>query len=149
AADIRRMLALLRVPAEPDIGGIAVETVMRFMTKWLLDLEVLDTSNEVSEAAYHRGCSAANELIAGGAISGCDLTALVARKSGLFDFDAIVADEAQDWPQSEGDLLKRLYGPRKLALADGLDQLIRGPKTDWTSDVSKEISLAVPLKRSL
>jgi hypothetical protein len=48
-------------------------------------------------------------------------------------FDAILIDEAQDWPQSEADLLARLHGGNAISLADGVTQLVRGAATNWKS----------------
>ena len=46
AADIRRSLALLNIPSDSGVSGIAVETVMSFMWKWFHALEVIAKDEE-------------------------------------------------------------------------------------------------------
>lgn len=149
AADIRRLLALLRVPAEPEQGGIAVETVMRFMTRWFRELGVVNESGEAAEDQYLNSCATVNELISGGAVRDDDIERIIAEAPGAYLFDVIVVDEAQDWPQSEADLLKKLYSPHVLALADGVDQLVRGDRTNWLGDIDKDQYRLVSLERCL
>jgi hypothetical protein len=149
AADIRRILALMNVPADPDGGGLTVETVMGFMYRWFRELAVLDESADFSEEQYRTHCSGALELIEGGAIGPGDVREIISGKPDHYDYDCIIVDEAQDWPQVEADLLKALYDPSRIALADGVDQLVRGGRTDWTAGVSRDRRQLVPLERCL
>lgn len=149
AADIRRILALLRVPADPGSGGITVETVMTFMSRWFKELEVGDESAVTSEVGYREACAAAVELIRGGALQQDDLSEIIASNPSFYDFDIVAVDEAQDWPQEEADLLKEIYGQSRLALADGVDQLIRGKRTNWITSAERPDANIVPLETCL
>jgi hypothetical protein len=155
AADIRRLLALLHVPADPDGGGVAVETVMSFMCRWFNRLQIVDAEQEFSELQYKENCQAALNLLSGGAIQQEDIDSIIASEPDQYDFDCLIVDEAQDWPQVEAELLKALYGPSKISLADGIDQLVRGKRTQWDAGVAadefKTISLSqcLRMKRNL
>lgn len=149
AADIRRILALLRVPADPERGGITVETAMSFMSRWLRELGVGDESAATSEAGYREACAAAVELIRGGALQQEDIAEIIASNPSSYDFDIVVVDEAQDWPQEEAELLKDIYGGSRLALADGVDQLVRGERTKWITSAERSDAHVIPLQTCL
>lgn len=148
-SDIRRLLALLGVPSGAQ-GGISVRTVMGFVTSWLAELGVLDGDQDgPSRPDYETSCSQALEMIRQGAISGDDVAAIKQSQFERFDFDYIIADEAQDWPEAELELLKTLYGPEKFCLADGMDQLVRGKPAYWEAGVASSARLTIPLRKCL
>lgn len=132
AADIQRTLALMGIPSESEVGGISVRTVMSFTYSWLTKLG-LQLGNESNFDDYEVRCAEALSYINQGAIKSSDIEALKVAKREELEFDAVVVDEAQDWPQVEANLLAALYGGERISLADGLSQLVRGAPTDWKS----------------
>lgn len=138
AADIRRILALLGVPSSSDGGGVEVRTAMSFVYSWLNRLGASDGNEKSSYEDYDRDCSECLELVEGGAISRSDIAAIIDADQDKFDFDAIIVDEAQDWPQPEARLLASLYGGHRISIADGREQLLRGRPTDWSRTLAKE-----------
>ena len=144
AADVRRLMALLGVPATPEDGGIAVETVMSFMYAWLYNLHVLDGEN-VDYAAYPRLLAEAVEHLNAGTVTPNDIEAVRAHRPDRFDFDHVFVDEGQDWPAEEVQLLKAFHSAPRLCIADGVDQLTRGERVDWTRDLSRAERAFVPL----
>jgi hypothetical protein len=130
AADIQRLLALKGIPCGADGAGIEVKTVMSLTSAWLRRLGIIADDEAGLLDNYERYCELANEYIASGAISAGDIAG--ARKAAL-DPDAILIDEAQDWPQAEASLIARLYPRERFVLADGISQLVRGNATDWRS----------------
>lgn len=149
AADIRRLLTLLGVPSNPDDGGIAVNTVMSFMYSWFRRLQLLDEDEESSYDDYPSHCATATELLHGGAIGASDIQSVLKSFPEKFDFDYIIVDESQDWPQAEADLLKALYTPARIAIGDGVDQLVRGARTDWDAGVDEEFRAVISLGTTL
>jgi AAA domain len=147
AADIRRLLALIGVPSGED-GGIVVQTAMSFFYSWLHKLGVTDTPDE-SFSEYKDRCTEALSIINGGAIGQQDLISIKQSSPDRFDFDRIMVDEAQDWPSYEISLLKSLYDPRTIAVADGVDQLIRGEKADWLQGTTRDSRLLINLTHCL
>lgn len=134
AADIQRTLSLMAIPSDGDSGGITVRTVISFMYSWLSHLGLVERG-ELALEDYLTKCQEALEYLNNGVLSIEDVQKIKASNPGDFDFDAILVDEAQDWPQAEADLLARLYGGNAIALADGIAQLVRGGATDWRSSV--------------
>ena len=148
AADVRRLMALLGVPATPGEGGIAIETVMSFMYSWLAGLHILD-DEEVSYDEYPRLLDEALEHFDVGTVGPDEIEALRAQRPDRFDFDHVFVDEGQDWPVDEVRLLKTFYGPPRLCIADGVDQLTRGEHVDWTRGVPSSQRTVVPLMACL
>jgi hypothetical protein len=137
AADIQRTIALMGIPSDGDAGGITVQTVMSFMYSWLGHLG-LGNDGEIDLRNYEGDCREANDYFASGAVGQQEVDVIKKAHPSEFGFDAILVDEAQDWPQPEADLLARLYGGNAIALADGFSQLVRGRATDWRSSVIGE-----------
>ena len=149
AADIRRLLSLMKGPVAPEQGGVKVQTVMAFLSGWMRRLGIED-SEEVPDDGYEARCNQVLEHIREGAITGTDIDSVIEKDGERYDFDFIVVDEAQDWPQAEADLLKALYGPQRIALADGIDQLVRMRiPTDWRRGVEKSGISVIPLTECL
>lgn len=156
AADITRLLALLRIPGASEGGGVEVKTVMSFVYTWLNRLGLEEEEAEEDFEAYVGKCSTALEWIDTGTVSEADIAKAKDAEQSLLDFDVVLVDEGQDWPQAEADLLTRLYHPSTILVADGLDQLVRGEKTNWHSaaggkEMVREKSLArcLRMKRNL
>jgi hypothetical protein len=67
-----------------------------------------------------------------------------------YAFDYVCIDEAQDCLDTERDLLRILYSPERIVLADGIDQLVRRQTPcDWTTSIKREARLHVDLAQSL
>lgn len=148
AADIKRSLALLNIPSDSGISGISVETVMSFICKWFKALN-LSVKDESSYEDYEDNCKDALEMIKAKALTTDDIDLIIANQPDRFNFDNIFIDEAQDWPQAEADLLKALYRDRAFCLADGIDQLVRGSKTNWLFDIKADNQQIINLNKCL
>ncbi|WP_432471794.1 hypothetical protein [Amphritea sp. HPY] len=148
AADIRRLLALLHIPSNPEEGGIVVETVMSFMYSWFSRLQFLE-EEDLSYDNYEGNCDAAVEMLTAGAISKEDIAEIISGNPDRYDYDCVIVDEAQDWPQGEIELLKALYSPENICLADGVDQIIRGGRAEWECGVQPELRETISLNRCL
>ena len=149
AADIRRSLALLNIPSDSGVSGIAVETVMSFMWKWFHALEIIDKDEDTAFEDYEDNCKEALEMIRANALTNEDIESIINKQPGMFNFDNLIIDEAQDWPQSEADLLKALYPSKPLCLADGIDQLVRGSKTNWLVNIKAADQQIINLNKCL
>jgi hypothetical protein len=131
AADIQRTLALMGIPSDGEAGGITVRTVMSYMYSWLHRLGL--ASEDFSFDDYEGRCAEALRYIEEGVVGDAEIEGIKASSPVELGFDAILVDEAQDWPQPEADLLARLHGANTISLADGLSQLVRGGATNWKS----------------
>ena len=148
-ADIMRSMSLMNIPSSIETGGIAIKTVMSLIYSWLHYLGLLDEGNELGFEGYNEQCKEFIEMILSGAIEKSDIENIKIQFPEIFHFDQLIIDEGQDWPQEEVDLIKLIYGPEIIAVADGIDQLIRGDRPDWTRGVSKEQRKTIKLDRCL
>jgi hypothetical protein len=152
AADIRRMMSLLKIPSGIEEGGIRVQTVMAFMTGLFRRLGVAaerDAARE-ADADYVADCRGALEAINVGAVTRADIEVVFNQDPDRFRFDIVAVDEAQDWPQAEADLLKAVYGPLKISIGDGIEQLVRqSTATDWRTHVPDGDIVYFPLTECL
>ncbi|WP_135503046.1 AAA family ATPase [Roseovarius aestuariivivens] len=135
AADIQRLLALMNVPSSSDNGGVDVRTVMSFSYAWLSRLGCIKGDEDLEFQQYETRCQEALKFFDEGALSDEDIQSAKRADPEQLDYDAILVDEAQDWPQSEADLVSRLYGGERIAIADGMSQLVRGRATNWKASV--------------
>ena len=148
-ADIRRTLTLMGVPSSAEEGGIKVQSVMAFLIGWMSRLGTI-AEDELAIEGYEVNCAATLDLLRAGAVRAGDVDIIKGENPESYDFDMIVVDEAQDCPQIEADLLKALYLPHQICLADGVDQLVRrNVATDWDRNVARADRLLIPLSECL
>ena len=130
AADLRRLMALTATPGSDDAGGIRVETVMTLVGRVLQRFDLLREDEDLL-AEYAARARTLAELLASGDISEEDLAELRRREPDLFRFDHVLIDEGQDWPPSEIEIIRSVFGPERIVVADGIDQLVRGDPASW------------------
>lgn len=149
AADIRRLLSLLRIDDGIGEPGIGVRTVHKLFRDWLKALGLLDEDNEFLDR-YDKLKSELTELISAGVLESADFVAARTANSRDLDWDFLFIDECQDWPQDERDLIYGIYGHRNVVLADGVDQLVRSQTAiDWRVGRARTESQIVSLRKSL
>ena len=133
AADLRRLMALTAVPGSDDQGGIRVETVMTLVGRVLQRFDLLREDEDLL-AEYSARARTLAELLQAGDITDEQLTDLRMREPDLFRFDHVLIDEGQDWPPSEIEIIRSVFGAERIVVADGIDQLIRGDVATWRYD---------------
>jgi hypothetical protein len=149
AADIRRMLTLLGVPDDVGERHIQIQTVYSFFFALLKALGVVADEEEDFLGSYEGRKAEALALLRSGALTPGDLAALRQAQHQRFGWDYVFVDEGQDWPEDERDLLRCLYPPERFTVADGMDQLVRGPECDWNAGLAPGASETVFLPTCL
>jgi hypothetical protein len=139
----------MNIPVSLEHGGIAVRTVMSFLLSWFHYLGLIESDDETVFDRYHEICSQAAQMIKLGTVTAEDIAVLKTAHADVLDYDQLVVDEGQDWPQAEVDILKALYKPEGIIVADGIDQLVRGQRPDWMRAVPPEHRRIVKLERCL
>ena len=149
AADLRRLLGLMGVNQGPADRSIVIRTVHSFMGSVLRKCGLHDEYPNFFNN-YERYLEELSEYLREGALDESDIDEMKVDDPDNFDWDHVMVDEAQDWLVHERDVLFRLYGHRRLVVADGFDQLIRsGSRTDWKYRVPQKENQTVPLRKSL
>jgi hypothetical protein len=149
-ADLSRLLTLLETKESIGDRSLSIRSIYSFMYEWLLSLGVIQKGQPDFLSKYEKYKSEAIALLKGGAISDEDLKTAFVSNSKNLQWDMLMIDESQDWPLSERDLLYHLYGHKKITIADGVDQFVRGvERIDWRESIPPNETQVVPLRKSL
>ncbi len=136
-ADMRRTMALLGVPRSIEKGGICIETVHSFIGRLMHELGIISTYDSFLED-YECHKDQLLKYIESDALSRSDLDDLLTRNPTDFLWDAVFVDEGQDWPSNEIQIMRAVYGPERIVVADGVDQFVRESVADWSQGVSRD-----------
>jgi hypothetical protein len=147
-ADMRRTMALLGVPRSVENGGICIDTVHAFIGRLMHGLGIIEDYVDFLEA-YEQRKDLLLEYIRSKTVSPDDIGELVKRNPTDFLWDIVFVDEGQDWPANEIEILRTVYRPELIVVADGVDQFIRGSVADWAGGISREQLRARQLRRCL
>jgi len=141
-------MALLGVPRNLENGGIAINTVHAFIGRLMRELGIIGTDDAFLEH-YEQHKEALVDYLQSGAVSAQDLSAIVEEQADDFAWDVIFVDEGQDWPSNEIDILRALYPPEHIVVADGVDQYVRQSVADWRKGLNREKQRPRRLRRCL
>lgn len=149
-ADVRRLLTIMGMRDEMSGGTIHIRTVHGFVHAVLAHLGIIDPGQEDFLSRYEELKDEALEYLRGGAVTEEELTRLSERDPYTFGWSAVLVDEGQDWPDNERELLVRLFGHDRLAVADGMEQMVRTTRqADWQGGSAAGKVEVVPLGRTL
>lgn len=133
-ADMRRTMGLLGIPSNNEHGGIVIRSIMSLIGLVLRHFDLIADDDRFF-ADYKSNCSSLAELLFNGDISNEDIVNLKRKRRRDLDFDHVFVDEGQDWHHAEIEILRALYPPENLVIADGVDQFVRGHQADWVGGV--------------
>ena len=114
----------------------------------MLELGIIQTYDDFLEN-YEKHKETLLDYIRRGAVSQDDLERVVENNTDDFLWDVIFVDEGQDWPSNEIDILRAVYQPERIVIADGVDQYVRASVADWASCLAPEKLRARRLRRCL
>ena len=148
AADLKRLLTLLKVPDDVATHSIQVYTIVGYMLDFMKDLGIdIDISN--FNSSYTEAKNLALDYLKGGGLTEEELKTLQTDQPNRYDFDLIFVDEGQDWPDDEIQLLSDLFPSEEtFIVADGVDQFVRtnAESANWRRIGAPE---TIPLSLSL
>lgn len=147
-ADMRRTMALLGVPRQIEKGGISIDTVHAFIGRLMRELGIIKTYGDFLER-YEQHKETLLDYIRSGAVSRDDVVSVVEDNVNDFAWDVIFVDEGQDWPSNEIEILRAVYQPERIVVADGVDQYVRASVADWDSGLTREKVRPRRLRRCL
>ena len=136
-ADMRRTMALLGVPRSVEKGGIAIETVHTFVGRLMHGLGILPAEHDFLKT-YEDHKDLLLDYIRTGAVARADIDVLIEQNATDFGWDMVFVDEGQDWPPNEIEILRAVYTPERIVVADGVDQFVRNSVADWSRGVARE-----------
>lgn len=147
-ADLRRLFTLMNLPDSLGESTIQIQTIHAFIYSALRGLG-FDYDEAPFLKKYEDYKERALSYIREGAVTPSDIEKLVAGGDD-FNWDCVFVDEAQDWPENERDLLRRLYPDTKFVVADGMDQFVRHETAcDWRAGLTPQEVHTVKLTKCL
>jgi hypothetical protein len=154
-SDLRRLMTLLGIDDDISAKRFEIRTVHSFFHRLLLGLGFIKEKDKFLER-YEELKNSALHYLEEGALAPGDFKGLCQSDPETFEWDRILVDEGQDWPQNEMALLRLLYGTSQLIVADGVDQLVRQDSNcDWLFGLGRDdyqilhLEEALRMKRNL
>ena len=148
-ADLSRLTSLMGLQGGLADRAVKINSIYSFIRTWLTALNATRSDQDFLEN-YEGWKSEALELLKGGAIEQEDVKEAIAKHSAELEWDYIMIDESQDWPENERDILYMLYDYKKFVIADGVDQLVRSQNIiEWRYGIDREKTQIVTLRKSL
>lgn len=125
-SDIKRLLHFLDIPDGIDNYSVQIKTLHSFFMQLMnaLDISTSKLQGKQFETQYQL---ALNDLLitVKDLMDKQDLKKLKDDNRLAIDWDYILIDEAQDWSESEKNILFKIYGEEHIIVADGVDQFMR------------------------
>jgi len=153
ASDLRRLIHLMGIRDQLDEPTVNIRTSEKFfwelMQAWG-EAPALSEGEPFPTEEFRKKKTILKELFAGETPEALQAAAGWKAHPSLFNWDFVMIDEAQDWPTEERDILGSLFGPSRLIVADGVDQLVRRDgRCDWTTLANPDFRQIVPLRKAL
>ncbi len=149
-ADLRRLMSLAGVSDDIASGTIKVQTVHSFFSSLLKDAGIIKHNEGNFYENYFKNLEFLKEWLP------INNTVVVTEENHIseisiqLEWDLILIDEGQDWPELERDVLRLAYDNFRLVVVDGIDQLIRGQEPcDWRNGLKGDQYVNVDLKSGL
>lgn len=114
----------------------------------MLELGIIHSYDDFLEC-YEKHKDTLLEYIRSGAVSREDIERLIEKNTDDFLWDIIFVDEGQDWPCNEIDILRAVFEPERIVIADGVDQYVRASLADWGSGLPKNLKRSRTMRRCL
>jgi hypothetical protein len=134
-SDLQRMVALAGVSSDVDSATVEIDTVHRYIRR-LLDHFKIDYDKKLFIENYNELKHTLLEYLTAGLITENDISRLKLEKRDETNWDTILIDEGQDWPDDERQILFRLFEPKNFIVACGTGQLVRSiVPANWTKGV--------------
>ena len=140
-SDIRRLIDFSNIPVGMDCRTVSVQTVDSFFVQLLKLFEIVKAKDLIPTSNnYEKEFNAALKVFYLKILKDLndnDVIALKDMADSFVDWDYILIDEAQDWPDLHKNVLYKLYGTKRIVVADGVDQFIMSKsRQDWSIGIN-------------
>lgn len=142
--DIKRLIDFSNIPLDMDGRTVSIQTVDSFFIQLMVMFEIVNKGDlKPSSSDYKRTFDAALDRFYDSllrALNEEDIQALKDMSECRIDWDYVLIDEGQDWPDLHKKVLFKLYGPRRIVVADGVDQfMMSSRKQEWSDGLEKRL----------
>ena len=141
-SDIKRLLALARMPDDVDSYSVNIQTLHKFFLEVAIGFGMGQESKNGKKyipgfiEKYPEHLDETMQYIDAGVIGDKDIQDLMSSRHDQIAWDFVMVDEAQDWTTQERDLIYRVFGHSKVVIADGMDQMVRSQnRCNWGHNI--------------
>lgn len=139
-SDIRRLIDFSGLPDSIDSRTVQIKTTEAFFCELMKQLGIDVQINNNDPQYFEKYTQGIIELAhyVNSALTNQDISYLKEINKTI-DWDYVLIDEAQDWPDAEKLILYKIYGIEHIIVADGIDQFVRtNIKQNWIRGLAKE-----------
>lgn len=141
--DIERLIDFTPMPSKVDGRTVAIKTIHSFFISLMKECGIgtghLNPTNPSFDSNYNSALKQLYDFV----VKECkneDIETLKDMAESHIDWDYILIDEAQDFSDIEKQILFKVYGQRRLIVADGVDQFMRtGFRQMWERGIDKNL----------
>ncbi len=142
--DIKRLIDFSSIPLDMDGRTVSIQTVDSFLIQLMVMFEIVGKRDlkPVSRDYKQRFEAALSRFYDSllNTLDEEDIEALKDLAECRIDWDYVLIDEGQDWPDLHKKVLFKLYGPRRIVVADGVDQfMMTSSRQEWTDGLKKDL----------
>lgn len=147
--DMKRLFALADIPDKLDSYTVSIMTLHKFFFELIIGFGLVkNETNPGSDvkvipdflSKYDGYLEELYTYINQGLIQESDVQNLMINRHDQVAWDYVLIDEAQDWNEMEKYILYKIFTPKRLIVADGIDQLVRKKtKCNWEKGENQRI----------
>lgn len=142
-SDIQRLIDYTPMPSKIDGRTVAIKTIEAFFQMLMRETGVLDKKIVPSQKTYIEEYNKYLKHLHEYVVELCseyDLQSLKDLPDSPIDWDFILIDEAQDFSDYEKEILFKVYGLKRMIVADGIDQFMRNKdRQAWDRGIHKDM----------
>lgn len=151
-SDIKRLIDYTPMPTKATGRTVSIQTVHSFFHSVFEEFEVSTSRLSPQQSNYDKLYQAYHEQLHNKLEKTCKQDNVLAVKDlpdPQIDWDYIFIDEAQDFSDFEKLNLFKLYSPKRMVIADGVDQFVRNAvRQEWEKGLTQiEKPSAMTLER--
>lgn len=136
-SDIRRLIALSGINDE-TAGMVDISSLDKFFYELITVSGIGSFDYDKYFEQKERQLEDIREAFEVGLITDNDVSRWLEKPA--FRFDYVFVDEGQDWPPTEQALLLKVFGPSRVVVGDGIEQMVRGHlRTDWSEQAGPDL----------
>lgn len=133
-SDIKRLIDYTDMPVGIDNRTVSIQTVDSFFMQILVDFGVIEDSIPPITKDYNKKLAEKLTFLDKKLAQNIKNVATC-----TLNWDYVLIDEAQDWPDLHKEIILKLYGYKRLIVADGVDQFIMSAKKQvWNQGLDSD-----------
>lgn len=142
-SDIKRLIDYTPMPSKVDGRTVSIKTIHSFFQTLMKEVGINVNHLNPQTDTYNKDYNNALNELYDFVVKTCreeDIESLKDMAESTIDWDYILIDEAQDFSDIEKKILFKIYGAKRLIVADGVDQFIRvGNHQIWEKGVESSL----------